>query len=844
MTDKSLDQLDREAFNPGPAPMEGAAVTVELRRGLVEHPARPHTLSLDGMWEMAEGGSEADRLTGNWADSIPAAVPGSVHSALLAAGRIPDPYVGRNDEIARQESLKTWWLKRVFKRPEGLSGEKLVFGGICDSCDIWLNGEKLGGHKGMFAELVYGVTSQLADGDNTLMVKLDPAPFRLSGNEPNAFFQGMNIGWLDTAVINNIFGWHYINLPTIGIWRPVRLDSSPTVTILHPFVATLDAGAGVARLNVTLAGDQRVWSGRLVGTVEPENFEGAASSFSHDVRADGSQTTVLLEFSIPDAKPWWPVDHGDPNLYRLTLSFLPMEGGSPDRVSFAFGLRTIEMRPLPDGPKPDTYNWTFVVNGKPIFIKGANWCTLDALLRFEPARYDRFLRLARDSHFQLLRAWGSGMPEIDEFYDLADRYGVMVLQEWPTAWNSHQIQPYDILEETVRHNTLRLRNHPSLAMWGAGNESNDPTGPAIDMMGRLAVELDGTRPFHRGEPWGGSIHNYDVYWGRQPLDRNLRLTAPFIGEFGLASVPNEETVRRYLPDDERELWPPPADGGFVHHMPVFNTKGDMAIMSQYVADFAPVTSIKNFITGTQMAQATGIRHTLERARTRWPDATGAVYYKLNDNNPAAAWSTVDWFGVPKRAYHFLRQAFRPLHACVLFERLSSIAEPLALPVWLLDDANALDGTEWQVIARAYDAHLDEIERATFAGSGAVGPTRQLGEFRLTVNQTRSAPLLIVCEVRQGDEVKDRTFYWLNYTAIQGCLFALPKTRLSLAVEGPETLVVTNTGERPAVAVHFVGASVSDTFSCADSYFWLDPAERRKIAVNRTDGVTVAAWNAD
>ena len=86
---------------------------------------------------------------------------------------------------------------------------------------------------------------------------------------------------------------------------------------------------------------------------------------------------------------------------------------------------------------------------------------------------------------QLLRAWGSGMPETDEFYELADRYGVMILQEWPTAWNSHRIQPYDILEETVRHNTIRLRNHPSLVMWGGGNESGDPSGPAIDMMGRI-----------------------------------------------------------------------------------------------------------------------------------------------------------------------------------------------------------------------------------------------------------------------------------------------------------------------------------------------------------------------
>ena len=249
-----------------------------------------------------------------------------------------------------------------------------------------------------------------------------------------------------------------------------------------------------------------------------------------------AKTTELLEFTVPDAQTWWPVDYGDPNLYRMKLSFLP-DSGAPDHRTFTFGIRTIEMQPTPAGPNPEHYNWTFVVNGVPIFVKGANWCTLDALLRFEPERYDRFLQLAKDSHMQLLRAWGSGMPETDEFYDLADRHGIMVMQEWPTAWNSHRIQPYDILEETVRHNTIRLRNHPSLVMWGGGNESGEPFGEAIDMMGCYSYELDGTRSFHRGEPWGGSIHSYHVFWQYHPLDYNLSLSATFIGEFGSGIAP-------------------------------------------------------------------------------------------------------------------------------------------------------------------------------------------------------------------------------------------------------------------------------------------------------------------
>ena len=839
---KSLDQLDRESFAPGPSPISGEAVVVELSPGNPTESRGPLCLSLNGEWRLAEGGAEAQRLSGTWQDAIPAAVPGSVHTALLTAGRIPDPYVGRNDEIAKKESFKTWWFMRRFERPADVNKARLVFGGICDSCSVWLNGQKLGDHKGMFAELEYDVSPCLAEGENTIIVRLDPVPLRISSGEPNDFFTGMNVGWLDTAVINNIYGWHYIDLPTLGIWRPVMLREEPEVSIVDPFVATTDAAAGIVRLHATLKGRDQSVSGCLQGTIEPENFAGEKYQFAHQVEGTGKTRTVLLQLTIPDAKQWWPVDYGDPNLYRMRLSFESESGGS-DRKDFTFGIRTIEMAPLPDGPDPELYNWTFVVNGKPIFVKGANWCTLDALLRFDRERYERFLHLARDSHMQLLRSWGSGMPETDEFYDVADRSGIMILQEWPTAWNSHRIQPFDVLEETVRHNTIRLRNHPSLVMWGGGNESSEPFGPAIDMMGRYSHELDGTRAFHRGEPWGGSIHSYHVFWQYEPLVRNLSLSATFIGEFGLASVPNYETVERFLPAEELDAWPPASDSGFTHHMPVFNLKAEQAIMSQYVADFVPNDSLKNFILGMQMSQATGMRHTLELARTRWPEATGVCYYKLTDNNPAASWATVDWHGVPKMAYHILRQAYRPLHACLLFRRLSFVGVQLSLPVFLLDDLGALASTDWQVTVSAFGSNLQLVEQQEYAGSGSGDTVRRLGEFCLDADQTWNCPLLIVVEIVTANGQRDRVFYWLNYTSVQGCLFDLPRTRLSLGRDG-DHLTITNAGDKPAVGVHFVCPESSDDFSCEDSYFWLDPGETRPVSTSHQAGVRVAAWNAD
>lgn len=843
MTDvrKSMDQVDREEFAPRSSPLDGDRMTLALAAGELALPAGPAAIDLGGDWEMAAGLAPDDRLGQPWPDAIRAPVPCSVHTALLAAGRIPDPYVGLNDEIAYPEGFRTWWLRKTFPSADG--AERVKFHGVFDACDVWLNGRFLGSHRGMFGEFEFAVDAPLEE-RNELVVRLHPAPFRLSDAEPTPYFTGMNVGWLDTATFNNSYGWHYINLPTVGIWRPVALEARAPVRLLHPFVATLDAHAGRILLQARLEGPAQAWKGRLAGQIAPENFRGQSYHFEHAVACEGGARDISLELQIPNPRLWWPADHGAPDLYRLTLGFENRKPHGADRIETTFGLRTIEMRPLPGGPTPDAYNWTFVVNGRETFVKGANWCTKDALMRFEREGYARFFALARDAHIHLLRAWGSGMPETDDFFDLADRHGIMVLQEWPTAWNSHAFQPLDILEETVRGTTLRIRNHPSLVMYGAGNESNQPEGEAIAMMGRHSVELDGTRPFHRAEPWGGSIHNYDVYWGRQPLDAWLSMEAPFIGEFGVASLPSLESTLRFLPEAEHAVWPPRADGALAHHMPVFNKKSGLSIHAQYVGDWVPNNSLENFILGIQMTQATGMRHVLELNRTRWPRSAGICYYKLNDNNPAASWSTVDWYGAPKIAYHVLKQAFAPLHACVLFPRLNVAGEPVDLPVFLLDDAFALHRRDWKVRVRAFGQSLAPIALVEFRGAASPWErVRELGTLALNGDQTFNIPLLVVAEVLVGNRVADRTFYWLNYAQIQGCLFNLPSTQLATE-RNSGSLTVSNEGAVPAVGVHFRTDGLSDRFSCSDSYFWLDAGERRTIAVSHADErVQVQAWNA-
>lgn len=839
---KSLDELDRESFQAGPAPFDTTPQWIQLTESGQKADFAPEILCLDGQWEMISDGSEADRLNKAWENPIPAHVPGSVHAALVAAGIIPDPTFGENQKIAREESYKTWWFKKTFACTNRKKQMRLSFDGICNQCQIWLNGTLLGAHEGMFGGPEFDV-SHLIQEQNTLIVKLEPIPF--VEMPPIALFSKpsheINQSWANTVVFNNVYGWHYSNLPALGIWRSVNLVSVPDVEMPNPFIATMDEKKGEMRLQVTLNA-QTATKATLRGVIQPDNFDGKQYSFTVSVDLMKGKNVFCYAFQIPDPQLWWPIDLGKQNLYRMQLSVLPSDG-SGDVQEILFGIRTVRMAPLPEGPSSQKYNWTFVVNGEPHFIKGTGWCTLDPLMDFSRERYNRFLALARDQHIQLMRAWGSGMPETDDFYELCSRYGIMVLQEWPTAWNSHLSQPYEILKETVYLNTLRIRNSPALVMWGCGNESSNPFGEAIDMMGKSSIELDGTRPFHRGEGWGGSAHDYTSYWGRKSLQYYMTMEYDVLGEFGLACSPNYESIQRYLPQDEWSSPPPNAGPCYTYHTPIFGMGDDLSRLAQYAGYFLPEEyDMRQFVRASQMSQALGVRHPLERARVRWPESSAAIYYKMNDNFPACSWACVDWYGAPKLSHYLFQDAFAPLHACVITDQLNTRGTPAEYTVYLLDDANALKDSSWEVRVAAYGKELKKIKEECFTGQGSVDAPLRLGAMTLSYIETDTCPLFVTAEVLKDGLLVDRTFYWYNFENEKGCLFRLPKTTLDFSVDG-NVVTVRNTGKLPAVAVEVAIPGQSHTFTCSDNDFWLNPGESLSITVNATDDLQVSAWNA-
>ena len=850
---ESYEDVERRlCLRPGPSPMDAPPAAVSMRRA-GEEPALPadRSISLDGAWQLVEAG-------GDWASAVPARVPGSIHVARQEAGAYGDPYFACNDLVAKKDSFKDWCLRRTFTLDAATAAAPLMleFGGVCHACTVRLNGRQLGPrHIGMFGGPDYDVTGLVVAGTNTLEVWLERAPYwpprrSIDGSLINP---AANNAWRTTVAFNCCYGWHYAQIPALGIWQSVKLRPIPSVSVDEPFVSTVSTD-GTMDFFAVLRGKGEI-RGRLEGDVRPANFEGSAQSFSADVAGNGEQR-VRLRFKIPEPRLWWPNGIGEQSLYAMSLRFVDADGAVTDGRKFTFGIRTIEMRPLGRNgkPSPDCYNWKLVVNGREVFMKGTGWCTMDALMRFTKERYDRFLGVAKRQNVNFIRAWGCGLVELDYFYDLCDRYGICVMQEWPIAWGSHQTQPADALEETVVRGVKRLRSRASLFFWCGGNEGKAPLEGEVEnlnLVGRRTLELDGTRPWHRQERSGqGSLHAYISSWGRKNPAAMMTLEAPFLGEFGIDCFPCMESIRKYTPDAEwnelertkgTEAWRIDPDGAVAHHTPKFNTKFDVERQQQHVAMFLPSNSLENVVLGSQIAQAIGVRFTLERARTRFPYCGGASMYKLNDVYPAASWATVDWYGVEKYASFVVADAFAPLTAIARLERLRSDDKPLDIPLYVVDDADRLaQAGSWRVSLRAYDASLREIRRMDVDGKGSVDRLRRLGKLHLSAEEAASVPLWIVADVMIGKELAGRNFYFVNFEAKQGCLFTSPQTAVEMACEG-NVCVFRNTGGRPAVNVHFVCPKASDRFVAEDNWFWLEPGETKRVWVSDPEAIERIDW---
>jgi len=852
------------------------------------------TVSLDGDWLIAGapaarefaierwfGGRDATAPVGwhrpdtdrsGW---IRAAVPGTVQAALTAAGEIPDPLLHdhtyaeltahgvprewpwyfRRTRVEEQQ----WWYARRFDVPPAWSGHRvrLAFDGVDDAASFWLNGEPIARHAGMYGGPDVDVTALLrADGTDEVVVRIDAPPRDWHGVlKPSP-------GW----------GWHYGHLISIGIWRGVRLERVPDLELDDLFVSTVQAAEGHARLRVQWDLIAHTEGGPAPTRVRVLDPEGAVvADVTAEATASPGASRHAVEIDVPGARVWWPFGYGAQPLYRVEAS---VDGSAR---STTVGIRTLEMRPLPEVSGDDVYDWQFVVNGRPLFLKGANWCFTDPMARrgFDVDRH--ILDLCVRANLQMLRAWGGGTVESDAFYDECDRRGILVLQEFPLSFGLDATgQTLATVDEQASRIVRRLRSHPSLAMWGGGNENPDTISgdDLLTVIGTRVRQYDPTRPFHRTDPWGGSEHFYGVYHEGQPVEAYATHVPPVFGEYGLSSQCDLDSMARFLDPELLSQWPPPAHGAIVQHQAQFSLF-DLFKQARY-AHYGPLTDWATFVEYSQLAQGDALRFASERLRAHAGERTSAYwFYKVGEVFPGASWAIVDYYGRAKLSYYRARQFGAPRSAFAVYDRTAlSAGEVFSAEVHAANDTPAALAAT--VTARLHDARFDVI--AERSASVDLDADSHALAFTLGAEVPDDGPLVLAVYLRDADGVRiSSAWYALNaqprsaevealeaepldslterpieellapYATGPAPLKEQPRTRLEARLDDG-VLRVRNAGDVPAPIVIIDGFPTAPGAWLDDNAFGLEAGEERAIAFDLAGAAwaepRVRAWNAD
>ncbi|WP_425497310.1 glycoside hydrolase family 2 TIM barrel-domain containing protein [Paenibacillus phyllosphaerae] len=448
-----------------------------------------------------------------------------------------------------------------------------------------------------------------------------------------------------------------------------------------------------------------------------------------------------------------------------------------------------------------------------------------------------------------------------------------------------------VIDTQVTQTVKRLRNHPSLIMWGGGNE-NGPHGGADEglfLAGRRCRQFDPSRPFHRTDPWGGSVHNWNVYHGGEPLDASTRaMPSVMVGEYGIPSMTNRSSILKYMPEEALGEFPPTEESrGWKAHFHQFSLKDPIKVM-RYGA-YGPIRNWDDYIAYSQTSQGESIRYTAEMQRAGAGEtASGFWYYKFTDLFPGHSWAVVDYYGTPKLSYYRAMQTSRPQSVFAFYEKMNGwhAGETFTASLHIANDT--LEPLQ-QAKARAvlYDSRFKKLWSQEYDGI-TIEANRLTALDSISVKLPAASeiePFLLAVSLhaQQGKLIAGQ-WYWFNAQPKTEELLAfeqahthndneypgelavqaferyanlpsspmrqLPLTQLIGTMEQQETggtIKVRNIGPYPAIRVIIEGFPEDWDCYLADNDFGLYPGEERVIGFEAGSGqsmagLTLGGWN--
>ncbi len=657
----------------------------------------------------------------NW---FPATVPGIVHTDLFNNKIIEDPFFRTNEKDLQWIDKVDWEYTTTIKVDKKLlerENIELVFKGLDTYADVYLNDSLLLSADNMFREWRMECKSYLNEGGNSLkilfrsVVKEDLPKLKQLGYQlPAVNDQSENGGLGDKKI--SIFarkaGYHYgwdwgPRFVTSGIWRKVYLEAWDNAKIIDMNIKQKNVSAEKA----SLSGVFEIQStGKYKAILSISDYKKSDNLGKTETSLLPGINTVIIDFEIKNPKLWWSNGLGEAHLYKL-IGRLNIGDNSIDEEYKNIGIRTLELIQEKDSLGRSFY---FELNSVPVFMKGANYIPNDNFLpSVSTNEYEEIIQAAVDANVNMLRVWGGGIYENDIFYDLCDKYGILVWQDFMFACAMY---PGDnAFDENVKNeaiqNVKRLRNHPCIALWCGNNEIDAAWGYSTDggwgWKERFSKEIQKNiwndykkifydilpnivnqynnetyywpsspmagpdkRAFY--ESTSGDIHYWGVWHGKEPFESFKLKIGRFMSEYGFQSFPEFKTVKAYtIPED----WDIRSEVMDAHQR---SGKGNELINTYMNWYYKNPKDFESFLYMSQVLQAEGLKMAIEAHRRKKPYCMGTLYWQLNDCWPVASWSSIDYYRRWKALHYFVKKAYKEI-------LVSPTEDDGVISIWIISD---------------------------------------------------------------------------------------------------------------------------------------------------------------
>jgi hypothetical protein len=810
-------------------------------------PAPPPQVVVQSGWQMQDIAkatqapaeiSSAQYKPSGW---YSATVPGTVLTTLVNNHVYPEPLYGENNRpeiIPDSLSRTSWWYRTEISVPRSYKNRHvwLNFDGINYAAEVWVNGTRVGKIRGAFIRGVFDITAHAQPGKKAVLaVLITPQPNPGTPHE-HTLRAGLGpnggITAIDGPTFLSTLGWDWI--PAMrdrdsGIWQKVFLSATGPVVLKDPLVTTdlplpeTDSADVAVQATLENVSDQPQ-KGVLQGTIENFHFEQPVELEPHSTKnvTFDAKSTPALHMEHP--RLWWPNGYGAPELYNLHLAF-NQERDASDAQDVTFGVREISYS------VPGTDTLTISVNGVPVFIRGGDWGLDEAMKRIPRARLDAQIRLHKLANLNLIRNW-VGQSTGEDFYDLCDRYGILVWDEFFQPNPNDGPDPTDIPTyiANVRDKVLRFRNHASIMLWCARNEGYPP--PQIDAeLRKVLAELEPTRRYQPSSTDGAGVRSHGPYRWRTPREFYKITDDFFKTETGSVSVPTLESIQGMMPKKD---WESINDDWAQHDFAKGNSGSDK-FPGQIAARYGAFRNLADFVRKSQLANYEAFRAMYEGRNAKMFHPTTAVITWMSDPaQPSFVWQIYHYDFEPMSSYFAVMHAGEMVHAQFnedngQMQVINNLPSPVKDTTLRVDVYN-LDGT----VAYDHETKVTADAEAT-TNVGAV-------EFPATLSSVHFIRLQLH---DAGGKLISRNFYWRSLPAHPddfNDLNKLPKVTLEAQASSRDesgkrfvTVTLRNPGKSIALMAHLQlrrkksGERVLPAYY-SDNYISLAPNESQTITI--------------